>query len=137
MNSKFKKILLAALCSALCISAFGCGSAEDKKSETNTSVSETQDKAEEADKKNASDTDVKSEENKTENKSENKSEEKSSKESENTTSTEEAPVIESSEQLESMVDEFNTTEDPERKEELRQQLESFLAQAEAQSATVE
>lgn len=133
MNSKFKKILLAALCSALCISAFGCGSAEDKKSETNTSVSETQDKAEEADKKNASDTDVKSEENK----SENKSEEKSSKESDNTTSTEEAPVIESSEQLESMVDEFNTTEDPERKEELRQQLESFLAQAEAQSATVE
>lgn len=133
MNSKFKKILLAVLCSTLCISAFGCGSAEDKKSKTNSNVSETQDKAEDTDKKNASDTDVKSQENKTEN----KSEEKSSKESDNTTSTQEAPVIESSEQLESMVDEFNTTEDPERKEELRQQLESFLAQAEAQSATVE
>lgn len=133
MNSKFKKILLAALCSALCVSAFGCGSSEDKKSETNTNVSETKDKAGDADKKNASDTDVKSQENKTEN----KSEEKSSKESDNAANTQEAPVIESSEQLESMVDEFNTTEDPERKEELRQQLESFLAQAEAQSATVE
>ena len=48
-----------------------------------------------------------------------------------------APVVESAEELESMVDEFNNTDDPERKEELRKQLEQILASAEAQAGTAE
>ena len=36
--------------------------------------------------------------------------------------------------LQGKVDEFNNTTDPERKEELRQELEKFIKQAEEQSA---
>lgn len=46
----------------------------------------------------------------------------------------EAPVIESTEQLEGMIDEFNSTDNPERKEELRKQLEAILKQAEEASS---
>ncbi len=40
-------------------------------------------------------------------------------------------VVESAEDLGEIVDEFNTTTDPERKEELREELEKIFAQAEA------
>ncbi len=44
------------------------------------------------------------------------------------------PIINSGEELESMVNEFNETEDPERKEELREELQKILEQVEKAAA---
>ncbi len=61
---------------------------------------------------------------------ENQQSEQTEKKNDETQGGAEAPVVESAEELEGMINEFNDTDDPERKEELRQQLEAILSQAE-------
>ena len=111
---KFKKTVLAILCVVLCLSAFGCGSKNsgDDKKDSAQQTEQTDGNA------------AKDEQNRDNGLSDNKSSDNSGQ----------APVIESGEELKSMVDEFNNTDDPEKKEELRKKLEAFLNQAEQQSA---
>ena len=119
-----KKAIIFAVCATLALSAVGCKNYKDEKSAPDTKVETKDEKSingaektekQEADKKTEVNEDI-------------------------TTSSEssaETPVLESAEELEGMVNEFNTTEDPERKEELRKQLEAFLSQAEAAVKTAE
>lgn len=121
-----KKIISLLMCLMVIISLSACGK---KNSTDSTSVSENADKAAVEQQKD-NDTDIKEE------KSADKSEEKAVKaesDNNNAADVEQLPV-ESAEQLESMVDEFNNTDDPERKEELRKELEKILQQAEKMSA---
>ena len=114
------------MCLMVIISLSACGK---KNSTDSTSASEKADKAA-VEQQMDNDTDTKEE------KSADKSEEKTDKaesDNNNAADVEQLPV-ESAEQLESMVDEFNNTDDPERKEELRKELEKILQQAEKMSA---
>lgn len=115
---KFKKTVLTILCVVLCLSAFGCGSKNsgDDKKDSAQQTEQTDGNA------------AKDEQNKDNGSSDNKSSDNSGADGG------QAPVIESGEELKSMVDEFNNTDDPEKKEELRKKLEAFLNQAEQQSA---
>lgn len=117
---KFKKTVLAILCVVLCLSAFGCGSKNsgDDKKDSAQQTEQTDGNA------------AKDEQNKDNGLSDNKSSDNGGASADSG----QAPVIESGEELKSMVDEFNNTDDPEKKEELRKKLEAFLNQAEQQSA---
>ena len=121
-----KKIISLLMCLMVIISLSACGK---KNSTDSKSASEKADKAA-VEQQMDNDTDIK------EKKSADKSEEKTDKaesDNNNAADVEQLPV-ESAEQLESMVDEFNNTDDPERKEELRKELEKILQQAEKMSA---
>ncbi len=118
---RLKKTVLMILCVLLCISAFGCGT---KKSDDNQNNSAQQtEQSDKPDNKDSSDKNGKSAD----------SAKAADKSAEGGADAGQAPVIESGEELKSMVDEFNNTDDPEKKEELRKKLEAFLNQAEQQS----
>ena len=102
-----KKLLSIILCVVIAMSFVACG----KKTETKNTP----------DVKHSDDvkTDVQNNENKDDEKK--------------TDASDETQVLpqQTASDLENKIDEFNTTEDPERKEELRKELEEFLKQAEA------
>lgn len=126
---KFKKTVLTILCVLLCFSMFGCGSkntADDGKKDSAQQTEQTEQSGAKGEKDKDGD---KKDSGKSEDKAKNGGDEK--------TADGQAPVIESGEELKSMVDEFNNTDDPEKKEELRKKLEAFLNQAEQQSTTTE
>lgn len=114
-----KKTLIFIVCAIIALSVVGCKTNKDEKSTPDTKV-ETKDE------KNI---------NSSENLDKKESEEKTEINEDTNTPSAEAPAVESMEELEGMVNEFNTTEDPERKEELRKQLETILSQAEAAAET--
>lgn len=123
---KFKKTVLTILCVVLCLSAFGCGSKNNGGDNKKDSAQQTEQTEQNG---------AKDEQNKDGDKKDNgSSDNKSSDNSGASADSGQAPVIESGEELKSMVDEFNNTDDPEKKEELRKKLEAFLNQAEQQSA---
>ncbi len=98
-----KKLISIILCVMLAMSVVACGKKTETKSGPDTVQSETA--------------------NEDEAKAETKGEADSSAETKVLPQT-------SANELEDKVNEFNTTEDPERKEELRKELEEFLKQAE-------
>lgn len=125
-----KKYLITVLCLVLLVCAAGCSKKDNKEADTDLpAVSEkAEQKQEKANQKNKTE----SEEVK-ESESESASAENTEEVIVDVPAGTEAPVIESTEELENIVDEFNNTEDPVKKEELRKKLEAFLAQAEEAS----
>lgn len=114
-----KKVISLILCLMLVLSFSACGKKSDSTSDKGT-VAEQK-----------SDVKNKSEEDASDDKTKNDTNKKSDNvESDDGSSEVNQLPVESAEQLEGMVNEFNNTEDPERKEELRKQLEEILKQAE-------
>lgn len=114
LNSILKKALAVAM-AALMLAAFsGCGDNNEPGAEP----------------KNAQ-TDIKKDDVKSEDDNKKDEEALEKKEEAASGNAEAAPQINSAEELEGIVNEFNETDDPERKEELRKQLEAILSQAEA------
>ena len=110
-----KRIVSLLVCLMLVLSFSACG----KKSDNGKTSDESINTEQKADSENQT-----KEEERSDNKADNA-------ESDNEVSSEVKQLpIESAEQLESIVDEFNSTDNPERKEELRKQLEEILKQAE-------
>ena len=118
---KFKKTVLAILCVVLCLSALG-----QPAQRTAAMIKRYGG----TDRTNGAAMAAKDEQNRDNGLSDNKSSDNGGASADSG----QAPVIESGKELKSMVDEFNNTDDPEKKEELRKKLEAFLNQAEQQSA---
>lgn len=119
-----KKILVLLLCLTVLFAFSACGKKDNVKVEPNgvTSTEEkVEEKATEAVEEKATDT------------------EKTVNDDAEEAETEEFEpvVIESAEDLNAIVEEFNETDDEERKEELRKELEKIFAQAEAAAAKSE
>lgn len=114
-----KKLLVLLLCLVTAVSAVGCGKDKGKAEEKKPSSTQVQTEEKAVEK---ADNDEKSE-------NTGNIEETDGDEAEVT----EIP-LESAEELSEIVDEFNNTDDPEVKEELRKKLEEIFAQAEAAAA---
>lgn len=123
-----KKVLILTICALLIMPLAACGGDNNSSADSQKAdISQKADNKADADgAKKAAD-----------NSDDNTNETTVNKPSDKTDSADETPVLESAEELENMVNEFNTTDDPERKEELRSQLENILAQAEQQAASAE
>lgn len=128
-----KKVLIFTICALLIMSLAACGG--DKNSVPDTQKADIGQKAE--DKTDVGGTKESADNSDDNGKSDQTNENAVNESSDKADSADEAPVVESAEELENMVDEFNTTDDPERKEELRSQLEKILAQAEQQAASAD
>lgn len=120
---KLKKTALMVLCVVMCLSAVGCGTGKTEDNQ-NKATQQTEQKNDNGKSENADADKDKNGDNK----------ESGADNGGESADAEQAPVIESGEELKSMVDEFNNTDDPEKKEELRKKLEAFLNQAEQQSS---
>lgn len=107
-----KKFLMLALCMLMVLTAVGCGRDEAKEADIKGNTEQNQ-KAE-ADTDKGKDAVV----------------EKNENETTNSSSETKQVVVESAENLEEIIDEFNTTTDPDRKDELRKELEKIFAEAE-------
>ncbi len=112
-----KKILSLLLCVMIVMSFAACGKKDEGLKNTSGAI-QSEDVTKED---NAEGID----------KAEDKTDEKAAESNEEDASETQVLPSTTAEELEGMVDEFNTTEDPERKEELRKELEEFLKQAEA------
>ena len=110
-----KRIISLLVCLMLVLSFSACG----KKSDNGKTSDESINTEQKADSENK----TKEEEN-SDNKADN-----AELDGEASSEVKQLPV-DSAKQLENMVNEFNSTDDPERKEELRKQLEEILKQAE-------
>ncbi len=138
-DMKSKKLMIIALCAVMAMTAVGCGSKNKSAApEASTQQSETKNGDEKkADGQNNGD-DEKNSAGSSKNqgeKSGNSGDSKKSDEAkESNGSGSEQTEINTMDDLQGKVDEFNNTTDPERKEELRQELEKFIKQAEEQSA---
>lgn len=109
---KKKKLLILALCALMAVSAVGCGKGDTTSSDTSPQT-EAADNTKNGDsKKNAEDKD----------KGKAKDEAK----------PEEDYEYETTDELMSAVDEFNNTDDPDRKAELGEEIQKFIDQVEAQ-----
>lgn len=110
-----KRVISLLLCLMIVLSFSACGKKGDNENTSDKSIKTEQ---------KANGENQTKEEERSDNKADNA-------ESDNEVSSEVKQLpIESAEQLESIVDEFNSTDNPERKEELRKQLEEILKQAE-------
>lgn len=108
-----KRVISLLLCLMLVLSFSACGKKNESTSDKGTVAEQKADGGHQTKEEKSSDNKV------------------DNAKSDNETSSEVKQLpVESAEQLESMVDEFNSTDDPERKEELRKQLEEILNQAE-------
>lgn len=110
-----KKAITLLMCALILISASACG----KKSDKCSSVAYPENETAESSAKEETEND----------KSVEATTEDAEADDENLAETGELSV-ESAEQLQEMVDEFNNTDDPERKEEIRAKLEKILERAE-------
>lgn len=122
---KSKKYIIASICAVLCLTFVGCGKASETKSAETAGDQEMHQsqKANDSEDKGESYADKASD-----------SEEKSDSGSQNY--GEIVPDV-TMEEFSEMTDEFNNTDDPERKEELRKELEKILDQMESASKTAE
>lgn len=114
---KKKKLLILALCALMAVSAVGCGKGD-------TTSSDTSDQTEAAD--TSKDGDSKKS-------SEDKDKEKKKDKSKDEAKPEENYDYETTDELMSAVDEFNNTNDPDRKAEIGEEIQKFIDQVEAQS----
>lgn len=116
-----KKILVLLLCMTVVLTFAACGkkdNVEVKPNEATSIEQNAEEKKAESAEKESTDT--------------GKSADEDTKETE--VEEPEPVVIESAEDLNAIVEEFNETDDEERKEELRKELEKIFAQAEAAAA---
>ena len=125
-----KRIISLIVCLFIAISVSACGKNNDsgemsdfKKPDETVENSQQNSDAEENDKKTSGES---------EKKSDAEVSQDESVSNENAADVRQLPV-DNAEQLEKMVDEFNNTDDPNRKEELRKELEEILKQAEQMS----
>ena len=127
MMLKFKKYITAAICVALCLTFIGCG----KTSESKPAEKVQEQQSEEAKDKAANDSgDKKESDTDKSSDGENSSSEAADENNDN------VPDV-SMEEFADMTDEFNNTDDPERKEELRKEIEKILNQMENASKSAE
>ena len=119
-----KKLLTVLLCAVLSISVTACGAKNNSTEKPKTQQTQT-----DSNSQSKSDSDKKDVDNKTSNEEQKSTDVVESDDKENN-----SEATEPSSDLGKMVTEFNDPDiSPERKEELRQQLEEILAQAEAAS----
>ena len=127
---KSKKLMIFAICAVMALTAAGCGS---KNKSSDAAPSAQQSSSADSGQNNSSD-----------NKDSSDSGEKTQSDEKNNgndssgganNSDEEKSDINTMDQLQGKVDEFNNTDDPERKEELRKELENFIHQAEKDAVT--
>lgn len=107
-----KRLLALLLCLVIAVSVAGCGKDKEKSAENESGSAQVQ-----SEEKSGAEAETGKEE----------------KADENSAQAVEIP-LESAEELSEIVDEFNNTDDPEVKEELRKKLEAIFAQVEAASA---
>lgn len=112
---KSKKLMIFAICAVMALTAVGCGS-KNSSSDAAPSAQQSSGQNNSSDNKDSSDNGEKAQD------GENNSDEAKSD-------------INTMDQLQDKVDEFNNTDDPERKEELRKELENFIRQAESDAVT--
>lgn len=127
---KSKKFIIAAICAALCLTFSGCGNSSETKNEDTAEKQSTQQSEEAKDKESKDSGEKKESDAAKASNDENKLSEGSDK------SGEIVPDV-TMEEFADMTDEFNNTDDPERKEELRKELEKILNQMEEASAAAE
>ncbi|MBQ3573137.1 MAG: hypothetical protein IJA16_00925 [Clostridia bacterium] len=113
-----KKLLVLLLCLVMAVVASGCGKDEGKSAGNEPGGAQVQ-----SEEKSGAEAEAEKE----------ATEEKKEKEDATSAQATEIP-LESAEELTEIVEEFNNTDDPEVKEELRQKLEEIFAQVEAASA---
>lgn len=128
---KSKKLMIFAICAVMALTAAGCGS---KNKSSDAAPSAQQSSSADSGQNNGS----------SDNKDSSDSGEKAQGDEKNNgndssgganNSDEEKSDINTMDQLQGKVDEFNNTDDPERKEELRKELENFIRQAEKDAVT--
>ncbi len=126
---KSKKLMIFAICAVMALTAAGCG----KNKSSDAAPSAQQSSSADSGQNNSSD-----------NKDSSVNGEKAQSDEKNNgndssgganNSDEENSDINTMDQLQGKVDEFNNTDDPERKEELRKELENFIRQAEKGAVT--
>lgn len=123
---KSKKYIIAAICAALCLSFVGCGKKSEAKPED---TAETQNAEREESEKAAGDSEDKKE---AEPEADKAADSKSDASDNSDNGDEDLPVVTMDEFMD-MTNEFNNTDDPERKEELRKEIENILNQLDEES----
>lgn len=127
---KSKKLMIFAICAVMALTAAGCGS---KNKSSDAAPSAQQSSSADSGQNNSSDNKGSSDNGEKAQGDEKNNGNDSSGGANN--SDEEKSDINTMDQLQGKVDEFNNTDDPERKEELRKELENFIRQAEKDAVT--
>lgn len=127
---KSKKLMIFAICAVMALTAAGCGS---KNKSSDAAPSAQQSGSADSGQNNSSDNKGSSDNGEKAQGDEKNNGNDSSGGANN--SDEEKSDINTMDQLQGKVDEFNNTDDPERKEELRKELENFIQQAEKDAVT--
>lgn len=127
---KSKKLMIFAICAVMALTAAGCGS---KNKSSDAAPSAQQSSSADSGQNNSSDNKGSSDNGEKAQSDEKNNGNDSSGGANN--SDEEKSDINTMDQLQGKVDEFNNTDDPERKEELRKELENFIRQAEKDAVT--
>lgn len=127
---KSKKLMIFAICAVMALTAAGCGS---KNKSGDAAPSAQQSSSADSGQNNSSDNKGSSDNGEKAQGGEKNNGNDSSGGANN--SDEEKSDINTMDQLQGKVDEFNNTDDPERKEELRKELENFIQQAEKDAVT--
>lgn len=127
---KSKKLMIFAICAVMALTAAGCGS---KNKSSDAAPSAQQSSSADSGQNNSSDNKDSSDNGEKAQGDEKNNGNDSSGSANN--SDEEKSDINTMDQLQGKVDEFNNTDDPERKEELRKELENFIRQAEKDAVT--
>ena len=127
---KSKKLMIFAICVVMALTAAGCGS---KNKSSDAAPSAQQSSSADSGQNNSSDNKGSSDNGEKAQGDEKNNGNDSSGGANN--SDEEKSDINTMDQLQGKVDEFNNTDDPERKEELRKELENFIRQAEKDAVT--
>ena len=127
---KSKKLMIFAICAVMALTAAGCGS---KNKSSDAAPSAQQSSSADSGQNNSSDNKGSSDNGEKAQGGEKNNGNDSSGGANN--SDEEKSDINTMDQLQGKVDEFNNTDDPERKEELRKELENFIQQAEKDAVT--
>ncbi len=127
---KSKKLMIFAICAVMALTAAGCGS---KNKSSDAAPSAQQSSSADSGQNNSSDNKGSSDNGEKAQGDEKNNGNDSSGGANN--SDEEKSDINTMDQLQGKVDEFNNTDDPERKEELRKELENFIQQAEKDAVT--
>lgn len=127
---KSKKLMIFAICAVMALMAAGCGS---KNKSSDAAPSAQQSSSADSGQNNSSDNKDSSDNGEKAQGDEKNNGNDSSGGANN--SDEEKSDINTMDQLQGKVDEFNNTDDPERKEELRKELENFIQQAEKDAVT--
>ena len=127
---KSKKLMIFVICAVMALTAAGCGS---KNKSSDAAPSAQQNSSADSGQNNSSDNKDSSDNGeKAQGDEKNKGNDSSGGAN---NSDEEKSDINTMDQLQGKVDEFNNTDDPERKEELRKELENFIRQAEKDAVT--